>query len=311
MRLIIHSLIVTACVLYAFWGVDLSVLIVAVHKYDRFYFSLFPVYLLFSLIPLALRLSFLSGRRIGPFDAWKAVVLGFGLNNILPAKMGEFAKVNYLRTRGGISFGRGAEMVFWERFFDLNAVCLLGLAGMQLIGIRISVYPMAVVGLIWVCLAFFRLNPGLVERMFEYIPFQWLRKTAFDYFEALNRREKKFFLLLGIYSLVVWGGLAGGAFLSFNGVAGLKLSAGEVLTVYVVSTLCAAIPLSPGALGVYEAAVVASLGWFGIDREEALAVAVVLHLIQYILLTSCGLLVLAGSGLNLRRGKVVGPGDSS
>jgi len=40
-------------------------------------------------------------------------------------------------------------------------------------------------------------------------------------------------------------------------------------------------PSSPGALGVYEAAVVGALQLFGVDASVALAMAITTHLLQY------------------------------
>ena len=50
-----------------------------------------------------------------------------------------------------------------------------------------------------------------------------------------------------------------------------------------------------------RAAVVFSLGLFGVDRSQALAAGLVLHMVQYIPVTLAGLLVLGKSGLSLRK----------
>ena len=69
----------------------------------------------------------------------------------------------------------------------------------------------------------------------------------------------------------------------------------------VISSLRMAMPSSPGALGVFEAAVVFSLGLFGVDRAQALTAGLVLHMVQYIPVTVAGLIIFAKSGLNLRK----------
>jgi uncharacterized membrane protein YbhN (UPF0104 family) len=54
-------------------------------------------------------------------------------------------------------------------------------------------------------------------------------------------------------------------------------------------------------VGVFEAAVVFALGLFGVDKEQALAAGVVLHMLQYIPVTLLGVLILAKSGLNIKK----------
>ena len=60
------------------------------------------------------------------------------------------------------------------------------------------------------------------------------------------------------------------------------------------------IPSSPGAIGVYEASIMAPLIHFGVDKEQALASAIVLHMIQYIPTTIVALLIMLKTGLGTR-----------
>jgi len=65
-----------------------------------------------------------------------------------------------------------------------------------------------------------------------------------------------------------------------NGVMGLDVNLGAILAVLVASSLSFLIPSSPGGLGLYEAAMVFSFSWFGVDREAALILALLLRLTQ-------------------------------
>jgi len=60
-----------------------------------------------------------------------------------------------------------------------------------------------------------------------------------------------------------------------------------------------ALPGAPGGLGVYEAAVVAPSLWFGVDKETAVALAIVLRAVQYIPVTLLGLIALHFSGMTV------------
>jgi len=78
------------------------------------------------------------------------------------------------------------------------------------------------------------------------------------------------------------------------------LSMGQTLAVFVLSALGMAMPSSPGAVGVFEAAVIFGLGLFGVDKELALAIGLLIHMMQYIPTTVAGLMVLLKSGLSLK-----------
>jgi uncharacterized membrane protein YbhN (UPF0104 family) len=66
-----------------------------------------------------------------------------------------------------------------------------------------------------------------------------------------------------------------------------------------VVALGVAAPSSPGALGVYELAVVGALALFGVDPAAALAYALTTHLTQYLITTVLGSIGLFRDGLTL------------
>ncbi|MFQ5607125.1 MAG: lysylphosphatidylglycerol synthase domain-containing protein, partial [Candidatus Zixiibacteriota bacterium] len=60
------------------------------------------------------------------------------------------------------------------------------------------------------------------------------------------------------------------------------------------------LPSSPGFIGVYHWAVTFTLGQYGVDKETALACAIVMHAAQYVGVTLYGLYHLWASHLSLR-----------
>ena len=76
---------------------------------------------------------------------------------------------------------------------------------------------------------------------------------------------------------------------------------GQALAVFILSALGMAMPSTPGAVGVFEAAIVFGLNHlFNVDKELALAIGLLIHMMQYIPTTAAGLVVLARSGLSLK-----------
>lgn len=292
MRLILQSAILLGCIVYVVLGLDWREVLLAVQAYDIVRVGVAPILAVVALIPFAFRLSSVLDDQMQFTTAWKAIALGSAFNNIFPAKIGELAKVNYLVNQEDITAGRGAELVFWERFSDLNALLLIGIAATLVMGMNISLAPMIIVVVAWGLLGFAKNGGSLVDGIIQRIPFKWIRETATEFIRALNLRTNMiFYVKLTAYTFTIWAFMAAVTFYYLNGIAGFQLGIGPVLAVFIVSTLGAAVPLAPGGLGTYEASIVMSLGWFNVPHDQALAIAILMRVTQYITVTACGLLV--------------------
>jgi uncharacterized protein (TIRG00374 family) len=74
---------------------------------------------------------------------------------------------------------------------------------------------------------------------------------------------------------------------------GLPVPLSAAIIVLAVLNLATLLPIVPGNVGVFEAAVVLALARFGISPEQALGVAVVQHLCYFVALAVPGLLFAA------------------
>jgi len=224
------------------------------------------------------------------------------VNNVVPAKLGELAKAFYLRKECGYSLSQSISMVFWERFFDLNAILAMGLAVAFHFKLKMAFFPLALgVGFIWACLFFVRKWPAKAERLIELVPVARLREFIYEVkLQLVHGVTLRYLIFLGFYTALVWALYAIPTFLTISWVAGLDLSMGQMLAVFILSALGMAMPSSPGSVGVFEAAVIFGLGLFRVDKELALAIGLVIHMMQYIPTTVSGLMVLARSGLSLK-----------
>ena len=133
------------------------------------------------------------------------------------------------------------------------------------------------------------------------IPFERLREFVVEVkLQLVHGVTLRYLFVLGLYTSLVWLLYAVPTFLTIQWVAGLGLTMGQTLAVFVLSALGMAMPSSPGAVGVFEAAVIFGLGLFGVDKELALAIGLLIHMMQYIPTTVAGLMVLLKSGLSLK-----------
>jgi uncharacterized membrane protein YbhN (UPF0104 family) len=290
-----------ACLGYALWGVDFSRLWQVLAELRVRDMLLYALAVLASTVLPGLRLRFLTGNHITPATGLQACLLGLGVNNVLPARLGEMAKAMYLRREASLSLGQALEAVFWERFFDLSALLCLGVAVAALLGQSLILYPLlALVGGGWAFLGLLRLRPGAAHACLKLVPGERLRLFAGEMLGLLEARLRADFLLrLAGWTALTWVGFVGTCGLGLCLLAGFPFDATLVLTVFAVITLGFALPAAPGGMGVYEASAVLALGWFGVDRERAFAVGLALHMLQYLPVTLAGLWVLAASGLSL------------
>ncbi|EHJ46814.1 Lysylphosphatidylglycerol synthetase/UPF0104 [Solidesulfovibrio carbinoliphilus subsp. oakridgensis] len=295
--------LVVGCLVYAFWGIDFAQLWSTLVRYDDVALVWTTAFSFVGYAVMALRLNFLSGFVAGNWLCFKAFLMSMAVNNIVPAKLGELAKAFYLRRECRFSLSRSITMVFWERFFDLNAILAMGLVVAFHFKLRMAFVPLAgAVGGIWVALWVVRTYPDFVGRLIAKMPSNRLAEFLAELkLQVLHGVTPTFLTLLGLYTVVCWICYASSTFLVLLWVAKLSLTWGQVAAVFVISSLGMAMPSSPGALGVFEAAVVFSLGLFGVDQTQALAAGLILHMVQYIPVTVAGLLILAKSGLSLRK----------
>lgn len=301
--LFVRVALVGGCLVYAFWGIDFSQLWDTLVRYDDMALLWTTAFSFVGYGIMALRLNFLSGFVAGNWLCFKAFLMSMAVNNIVPAKLGELAKAFYLRRECRFSLSRSITMVFWERFFDLNAILAMGLVVAFHFKLKMAFVPLAgAVGGIWVALWVVRTYPDFVGRIIDKVPSNRLAEFMAELkLQVLHGVTPTFMLLLGLYTAVCWLLYAGSTFLVLLWVAKLPLTWGQAAAVFVISSLGMAMPSSPGALGVFEAAVVFSLGLFGVGQTQALAAGLMLHMVQYIPVTVAGLLILAKSGLSLRK----------
>jgi glycosyltransferase 2 family protein len=304
--------LVGGCLTYALWGVDFAQLGSALAAYHPWGVAAVVLAVGLDMACVGLRLRFLTGGAATFAASFNAGVLGLGLNNVLPAKLGEAAKAVYLRKAAGVSLGRSMGMIFWERFADLHALALLALGAAYMQGRDEAVVPLAALLLaLWTVLASLRRWPGLGPALLRLVPFARLREFASEVLVHLGQvRGPAFFLGLAGWTASTWSLYCFQYFIVFWA-AGLDLSFGQTLFVFVAGALGLAAPTSPGGVGVYEAVMVAVLATLGVDKEAALAAGLVYHAALFIPVTLYALGLLARSGLSvsaLRSGQVPGNG---
>ena len=239
-------------------------------------------------------------------QALKGVVLGYAGNNFLPARGGEFLRMEYLY-RSAPHIGRVTALasIGVERMLD--GLTLLAILVLAISSSHIAMADHAWLGeLRYLGLAIFGLAfaGAVVIRIWGTSLAHLLRRTHMKPFNWAARMIERFHvatLFLGfnwhtaaaiVAGMVVWI-VEGSVYVAacwYYGLGPQSIVAGY-LTMAVVG-FGVIVPSSPGNVGVLQYMTILALGLFGVSDERALAMSVVIHACQYVPVTGWGLAIL-------------------
>lgn len=238
------------------------------------------------------------------------VNIGYLYNNILPAKAGEVIRA-YLAGReiaGGL--GQALSSLLIERLLDVLCAVVIMLillpltplpSWLRLGGLVFGGVAVVAAIVLWGLSRFGDRGVDWLWRWVGRIPFigspkvEQLVRNLVEGFGVLANRRVIPGVLLG--SVLVWGGYALLNYLVLLAFPNMARSALATTTGLVASAFGMVLPSSPGALGVFEAAVIEGMAVFGYSRSAASIYALVLHLFTNIVLILLGLVSLAAEGV--------------
>ncbi|GAC1315639.1 MAG: lysylphosphatidylglycerol synthase transmembrane domain-containing protein [Chloroflexota bacterium] len=257
----------------------------------------------------------LSGAARAPLSTlFPVLIMGFATNNLLPGRLGEFWRAYLLGRKRSVSKTFALASVVAERVFDgLTLIALLAVVsvaiklpgwGVQAETIAVAVFLGAT--LMLAALLFF---PGVVAT-----PMAWglrplpgparraIEARVFSFISGLAPlREGRVLLAATALSLAVWAFEASSYVLLSRGVS-LELPQSSELSALgltlVTINLGIMVPSGPGYVGTQEFFGTAALGVVGANPQAALALIVVSHAVQYVLVTGLGLLFFAREHLS-------------
>ncbi len=224
---------------------------------------------------------------------WKSllggILVGQMLNILVPARLGDLARIYLVGTHEGLSKTRVAATLVVEKvadvvIFALGAVFLLLVVAVP-DWVRESSTSLLVTGLVGVAsiVALSRWGRGLLAWLERRTPHRlggWLQPVwrlghlALDGL-AVMRSVKANLGLWGL-SVLSWVSAAGTNYLLFRAF-GLPLSFSAAAFLLVVLQVGVAPPSLPGKLGVFHYLALLGLSFFGVPRSAALSYALVLY----------------------------------
>ncbi|MFH0845250.1 MAG: lysylphosphatidylglycerol synthase transmembrane domain-containing protein, partial [Pseudomonadota bacterium] len=238
-----------------------------------------------------------------------SILIGFGANCILPARLGEFIRAHYLGNSESISSSSTFGTIVVERLFDaytLLLVLLIGLMGTifppEWRSISASLRGMGLLLLIFYSLLIFILigfkykaGPFLnfVDRILFFIPAR-LRLRLIDIIRKFSLGLVLFknpysWIQVVFYSWLLW-------FSHLYQIQLVEQSLGLTLPfiasfmILAMASFGVMIPSAPGFIGTFHLSVQYGFLFYGIAKEEALSAAIVWHATFFIPTVLLGLI---------------------
>ncbi len=287
-KALLGILLSALCVALGVWAVNWSEALEAL-KHVRIEWTLLGVLVLCATFACyALRWRALLGDRprLRFHQAFGYLVIGYMANAVLPLRPGDFLRAALIGGRHNASVAAALSSIVLERLFDVATVIALGSVlaiGLDLPrAVTIGLGTFASAGILGgIAIVALSMRPGVLAALERRLRVSGWARTLLRWLHpfadglAVLHRARHFWPAL-FWNVLAWGGMI---LYTACMIAALEIPVPPVAAVLVVVaiSLGAAIPSSPGAIGVYHAIAVLALSVWGVPTALALAFALVAH----------------------------------
>ncbi len=254
----------------------------------------------FSLVFRSLAWRSLLENRLSVIDAFFCENIGYLLNNLLPFRLGELARAVVGAERAGGTIGFVLPSILVERLIDIGFGALTLLIALPfIIGgefvtssaiIAIILVGTAITGIIFF-VKYLRIFQNIVHCLFA--RFETVEQKLLHALDQIHGglhsslRRKSIFLAI-FWLVLTWAGYWASFFVAVRTAAPQAPFAWALFVGGVVS-LGIAVPSAPGNIGVWEAAFVGAMAILGVEYSTALAGAIIMHLVAYLVTGTAGI----------------------
>lgn len=249
---------------------------------------------------------------LGHGTACNVVVLGYAVNNILPARLGELARAGMLAERTGMPYLQSLAVTFLERLLD-GIVILLAFGGAMAFvpvdedmhragAIAALVFGGAALAVV-VAIVAPALPRSLVARLLGgrgRLHDAAMRAVTSATQGAAPLRDPSVAVPVLLLSVLVWCCEAG-LFAFLLPAFGMALRPGVGVLAMAFTNLGVLVPSTPGFVGVFHFFCKKALQTQGVGLDQAFAYATVVHLAFFVPVTLWGVGVMLGYGVELGR----------
>ncbi|MDD1670176.1 MAG: flippase-like domain-containing protein [Methanomicrobiales archaeon] len=227
------------------------------------------------------------GIRAGLAFSTATVLISQTANLIIPARLGDLVRVLILKHENLSGYSTGISSIVIERFFDILTVALLGLIALPFVlGVPSWVYYVIIIPLA-LCGAFVIILLALGKVQSE----NRIIAILFSMIHEIRKASLTPGAIVGLsgLSLVIWfTDIA--TTLSIALMFRAEVALPVIILAVVVGNMVKAVPLTPGGIGTYEAAVAVILVLSGTGQATATLIAVSDHLVKNVVTAAGGAL---------------------
>jgi hypothetical protein len=297
--------LISAGALYALSRiVNWNDLVAAVRTADPLFIIAFLALSLVSYAVRAKAWQTILGKPVTWTQAFFGISEGYFINDILPFKLGEFARSIYVGRLSGLGTMRALSSVVIERAFDVFTAAVLVLITLPLVIGAAWAKSVAVVALVAVAAVMVVLFV-MAHRQQKVVA--WLTRLAENHkflktkvipqvenlVQGLGMLTNPVqFALSYLLIAATWALWVSGYYLAILQIAPQAPFWWGIFACAIIG-LGVAIPSAPAGLGVFEATMVAALALLGLNSSSVLAYAVLIHFAQVILAVLLGIWGLA------------------
>jgi uncharacterized protein (TIRG00374 family) len=261
----------------------------------------------------------------GLLDLYGKMLTGYFSTAFVPARAGDLVRAYLLGRTTGMRKTTVLATIVIEKAFDGIALLLMLLVSLMLLPAvaasgSATISPellawVAAIGLVLAVVALFLLYrysdrlARLVERFFALAPLpRWMERLAVRLIETFAGglhifKSPRPLAFAGLISLLVWLVVAGmflTALLSFRTPFPAELlSPAGLLFMTALVNLGLLVPALPGNVGTYEALVVAAMAVFRVDKDLAVAFALIFHVGQLVVTLVVGVVAFWAQNMSL------------
>lgn len=225
--------------------------------------------------------------RVGVTVSTACIFVSQTVNLIVPARLGDFVRVFILKHEFGTTYSEGVSSIVVERIFDIITIALLGAVSLLFVldappwFATLIIVPLAAGVLFFGFLVF--IGKFSSENRYVAIILNLLHEIRRA---SLSIRS---ILFLGTSSIIIW-------LLDILVCYAVVMMFGEtvpfalVVLAIVIGNLVKAVPLTPGGMGTYEAALAITFGLAGgVSATSAILISVIDHLIKNLVTLAGGI----------------------
>jgi uncharacterized protein (TIRG00374 family) len=221
--------------------------------------------------------------------------IGYLANNVLPARLGELYRSHALGEGEGVSRPTVLGTVVVERVVDTVMVVAIAAVAVLVLSVRGVMTSAVLLGLAFVSLLIIALGLGIVahrlpgaDRVAAIIARRpRLLELARRLRDGLAVAGKPRVIALALaFSALAWAASTG-TFLAAGQAVGIQLTVAQAALLTSGVALVSIVPSGPGYVGTFELTVVAIADGFGIPRDSAFALGLLVH-VMILATTSIG-----------------------